>query len=227
MSLGEILAAAGSIVALFKELGILGGNPMTGQILDVALKRLLEPQAPSGNPVNTGAALVQMLPTLGTQFIEGLREFAKVRENEARILSMQRGGVPVQNPQVLPPVPPNGAPPPQSPQPSNGAPSMEFVDRKIIEFIKAPNLSAEQAADEAMGFLETLDANAVPQLTSLGENGLLQFFSSPQHPILQQATHNMPRLVEFIRAFLRMHAEDVAAEAMHPAVPPAKPPLTN
>jgi hypothetical protein len=224
MSLQDMITAATAVIGLFKELGILGGNanPLVGQVMEVAMKRLLDPAPASGSPVNTGAALVQMLPALGTQFVEGLREFAKVRENEARILSMQRGGVPVQNPQVLPPVPPNGTPPPQ-PQPSNGAPSMEFVDRKIIEFIKAPNLSAEQAADEAMGFLETLDASAVPQLASLGENGLLQFFSSPQHPILQQATHNMPRLVEFIRAFLRMHAEDVAAEHSQAVAPPAKP----
>ncbi len=227
MSLGEIIAAAGSIVALFKELGILGGNPMTGQILDVALKRLLEPATPAGSPVNTGAALVQMLPTLGTQFVEGLREFAKVRENEANMMAMQRtGGAPVvttpPGPQVLPPTNP------QPPSPGNGgAPSVEFVDRKIIEFLKAPSLSAEQAADEAMSFLETLDPNAVAQLASLGETGLLQFFSSPQHPALQQATNNMPRLVEFIRAFLRMHAEDVAAEGIHPAGPPAKPPLAN
>lgn len=223
MSLGEIIAAAGSIVALFKELGILGGNPMTGQILDVALKRLLEPQVPAGNPVNTGTALVQMLPTIGSQFVEGVRELAKMRESEARIASLQRGGapgpVPLPNPQMLPPT----APQPPANGAANGAPSMEFVDRKIIEFLKAPTLSAEQAADEAMSFLETLDATAVPQLASLGEAGLLQFFSSPQHPILQQATSNMPRLVEFIRAFLRMHAEDVAAEAVQTGTAPAKP----
>lgn len=227
MSLQEILAAAGSVIALFKELGILGGNanPMVGQVMEIAMKRLLEPPAASGNPVTTSAALVQMLPTIGNQFVEGLREFAKVRENEAKILAMQRSGVPVapgQNPQVLPPVPSNGGQP--QPQPANGAPSVEFVDRKIIEFIKAPNLSAEQAADEAMSFLDALDQHAVAQLASLGEAGLLQLFSS--RPILQQATANMPRLMEFIRAFLRMHAEDAAAEGQA-APSPAKPPLPN
>lgn len=228
MSLQEILAAAGSVVALFKELGILGGNanPMVGQVMEIAMKRLLEPPT-SGNPVNTGAALVQMLPTIGNHFVEGLREFAKVRENEAKIIAMQRAGVPVatpgQNPQVLPPVPPNGGQP--QPQPANGAPSVEFVDRKIIEFIKAPTLSAEQAADEAMSFLDSLDPHAVVQLASLGETGLLQLFSA--RPILQQATSNMPRLVEFIRAFLRMHAEDVASEQAQAATAPAKPPLPN
>ena len=143
-------------------------------------------------------------------------------------MAMQRAGIPVaaQAPNaqtVLPPIAPNGA----QPQPANGGPSVEFVDRKIMEFIKAPTLSAEQAADEAMTFLQTLDPNAVAQLASLGEAGLLQFFSSPQHPVLQQATSNMPRLVEFIRAFLRMHAEDVAAEGQQPAPAPNKPPLMN
>jgi hypothetical protein len=230
MSLQEIIASASSVIALLKELGILGGNanPMVGQVMEIAMKRLLEPPVASGSPVNTGTALVQMLPALGNQFVEGIREFAKVRESEARIIALQRGTAmpPAQNPQVLPPVAPNGAPPNGAQPPANGgAPSVEFVDRKIVEFLKAPNLSADQAADEAMGFLETLDANAVAQLASLGETGLLQLFTS--RPILREATSNMPRLVEFIRAFLRMHAEDVAAEHVQAAAQPAKPPLPN
>jgi hypothetical protein len=204
-----------------------GGNGLPADMMQQFMKAMFEKfmnPTPAGSPVNTGAALVQMLPAIGNQFVEGLREFAKVRENEAKIIAMQRSGMPAPpqpNPQVLPPSAPNGA----QPQPANGAPSVEFVDRKIIEFIKAPNLSAEQAADEAMSFLDSLDPHAVAQLSSLGEPGLLQLFSS--RPILQQATSNMPRLVEFIRAFLRMHAEDVASEQGQAATQPQKPPLPN
>ena len=221
MSLTEILGAASAIVGIFKELGILGGNasPMMSQVLDVAMKRLLEPPV-SGNPVNTGAALVQMLPTIGSQFVDGLREFAKVRENEARILAMQRGQQPPPaNPQVIPPaIAATGQP---ANQPQNGAPSMEFVDRKIIEIFQQP-ISAEQAADEAMDFLEKLQPGTNAQLAALGEDGLLRFFST--RPILSVATANPTRLTEFIRAFLKMHAEDQAAENAQPA---AKPPLPN
>jgi hypothetical protein len=223
------------MLAFMKEInGAFGGGggggsglpaDMMQQFMKAMFEKFMNP-TPAGSPVNTGAALVQMLPTLGTQFVEGLREFAKVRENEARILSMQRGGpIPAQNPQVLPPVPPNGPPPNGAQPPANGAPSVEFIDRKIVEFLKAPNLSADQAADEAMGFLETLDANAVPQLASLGETGLLQLFTS--RPILREATSNMPRLMDFIRAFLRMHAEDVAAEHVQAVTPPPAKPLPN
>lgn len=197
----------------------------TAAIMKAALDRLLNPAPSGGSPVNTGTALVQMLPALGNQFVEGIREFAKVRESEARIIAMQRGTPmpPGVNPQVLPPVAPNGA---QPQPPPNGAPSVEFVDRKMLEILKAPNLSAELAADEAIGFLENLDASAVAQLASLGEAGLLELFS--KRPILREATNNMPRLVEFIRAFLRIHAQDVAAEgAAQPGAPPAKPPLPN
>jgi len=37
----------------------------------------------------------------------------------------------------------------------------------------------------------------------------------------------MPRVVEFIRAFLRMHAEDVAAEHSQAVAPPPAKPLPN
>lgn len=87
---------------------------------------------------------------------------------------------------------------------------MDFVDKKIIEILQRP-VSAEQAADDAMAFLSALDASALDQLSLLGEGGMLAFFQS--RPILKAATNNMPRLVEFIRAFLKMHAEDKAAEA--------------
>ena len=200
-------------------------NELLSKVMSAAVERILNPSSGTA-PVNTGAALVQMLPTIGNQFVEGLREFAKVREHESKIMAMQRAGIPVaaQAPNaqtVLPPIAPNGA----QPQPANGGPSVEFVDRKIVEFLKAPTRSAEQAADDAMSFLDSLDPSAVPQLASLGEAGLLQLFSS--RPILKEATNNMPRLVEFIRAFLRMHAEDVAAEGQQPASAPNKPPLMN
>ena len=199
----------------------------TAAIMKTALDRLLNP-APAGSPVNTGTALVQMLPALGNQFVEGIREFAKVRESEARIIAIQRGAPmpPGVNPQVLPPVPPNGAPPNGAQPPANGgAPSVEFIDRKIVEFLKAPNLSVEQAADEVMAFLETLNPDAVTQLAGLGETRLLQLFT--ERPILREACNNMPRLVEFIRAFLRMHAEDVAAEHAQAVTPPPAKPLPN
>lgn len=98
-----------------------------------------------------------------------------------------------------------------------GAPSLEFIEQRIVELMRAP-VSAEEAADHALEFLHTLDGDNpqpgksyVLQLASAGETGLLQLFN--MRPILKQATTNTPRLLEFIRAFLKLHAEDEKAQA--------------
>lgn len=100
---------------------------------------------------------------------------------------------------------------------------MEFIEEKIVEILRHP-ISAEQAADDAMTFLGALDARIVNQFAMLGESGIVALFQS--RPVLKQATNNMPRLVEFIRAFLRMHAEDQAVEAT-PGTPPKPQTLPN
>lgn len=94
---------------------------------------------------------------------------------------------------------------------------MDFVERKIVEIFQRPMLSAEQAADEAMAFLDELDKGAVAQLAAMGEQGLLEFFH--RRPLLKPATNNPGRLVEFIRAFLKMHAEDLAEAGKEPPKP--------
>lgn len=106
---------------------------------------------------------------------------------------------------------------------------MEFVERKIVEMLQQP-VSAEQAADDVLAFLSPLDeGKAVEQLAMLGRDGLIKLFTT--RPNLRPATANMGRLVEFIDAFLKMYAEDLAAA--HAAAPPAtaapggKPPLPN
>jgi len=86
---------------------------------------------------------------------------------------------------------------------------MEFLEQKIMTILQQP-ISASQAADEVLSFLTPLDPNIVDQLAKLNETGLVALFQN--RPILKPATNNMPRLVEFIRAFLKMHAEDVASE---------------
>jgi hypothetical protein len=199
-----------------------GQDETTAQIMKAALERLLNP-APSGAPVSATAELVRSLPAIGSYFVEGVKHYAEARKNEMQMMAMQNRGAQPQpgqpNPTLLPPT--NTAPA----QPSGD--QMEFVEKKIIEIFQHP-ISAYQAADDAMAFLDTLAPNgqAIHQLAAMGEDGLLQFFAG--RPILKAATSNMPRLVEFIRAFLKMHAEDVAAAHGGPAPPePPKQPLPN
>ena len=89
---------------------------------------------------------------------------------------------------------------------------MDFLEKKIIEILGRP-ISAPEAADQALAFISELPdgANALAQFAMLGEEGLLHFFGT--RPGLKPACANMSRLVEFIRAFLKMYAEDQAEAA--------------
>lgn len=197
--------------------GVAGaGGPLVDKLLGAAVERFMNP-VPAGPPVSVGAEILRQAPSLIAGFAEVMREQRMAAEAQANALAAQRG-VPQTIPAALPPVPPL----PPVPTPVNGKPTMEFIEQKIIEIFREPNLSADQAAETVMAFLEALDPNAVGQLASLGEGGLVTLFQT--RPILKQACNNMPRLVEFIRAFLRMHAEDKQADAEAEAT---KQPLPN
>jgi hypothetical protein len=98
-------------------------------------------------------------------------------------------------------------------------PSVDFIESKIIEIMREP-CSAEEAADRTMEFLDRLDEKLPAQLASLGETGLMQLFQT--RPILQQAVQNLPRLQEFIKAFLKYAAENASGSA-HPTPASVKP----
>lgn len=199
-------------------------NELMATVMKSAVEKLLNP-APSGAPVSWTAEAVRSAPAFINGVAEFMREQRMISDNQVKLTEMQRAGVPIAqppmpNPQVIPPAmpaPTNGAPP--------GVPSMEFVEGRILEIFQRP-VSAEQAADDALAFLDGLDTNATISLANLGETGLLGFFQS--RPILKPACANMSRLVEFIRAFLKMHAEDVAQNKAVDVAAQSKPaPLTN
>ena len=89
-------------------------------------------------------------------------------------------------------------------------PPVEFIETKIVEIFREP-ISADEAADETMAFLDRVDEKLPVQLASLGETGLMQLFQT--RPILQQAVQNLPRLQEFIKAFLKYAAENASGAA--------------
>lgn len=232
MGLSEILAAATSVIGILKELGILGqnSNPLIGQIMETGLKRLLDPPA-TGAPVSATAEIARAVPGALSNFVEIMREQRILSENQVRALELQRGtpapriavpvSVPQPNPQLIPP--------PTSP--ANGATNMqqlEFAESKVIEILQKywhrEPFDAEQAADDVIAFLEPFDAKIVPTLAAMEESGLVQYFQ--RRPILQQAAKDPAKLQLFIRAFLKMHAEDVGGPGA-PQGEQAKPVLPN
>lgn len=213
-------------MSLMREMNNAAGGNVAGlpgdmmqQFMKAMFEKFMNP-TPTGAPTSASAELMRQLPQIGQSIAESLREFRHAREAEARMVAMTRGNPVVQppslpSPTALPPAATSAATPSATPQPA-GAPSMEFVEQKIMEIFKQP-ISAKQAADEAMAFLDNLDPNAIGQLAALGEDGLLKFFAT--RPALKLATANMPRLVEFIRAFLQMHAEDLSQAGDAPPAP--------
>lgn len=210
------------LLTVTRELG--GGNaasaggaaaPIVDRILTTALDRFVNP-VPSGPPVSASAELVRQLPQVAMTAVEGLREWRAGMEAQRDTVAIARGAAavpPAVNKPALPAQPSQTQQAPQT-QP-NGVttvqpPSLEFLETKILEFLREP-ISVEEAAEKTLDFLVLTAPQALEQLGTLGETGLSQLFQT--RAILKPATANMPRLLDFIRAFLRLHREDKEAEA--------------
>jgi hypothetical protein len=189
-------------------------NPTVTKILDTAIDRMLNP-LPSGPAVSAGAEIVRQLPQVAGLITEAIREWhGGSLEQRKTAEIMAAAGVP---PRALPPgaapgVPVNGraTPPPGTVIPPPGAnpaevqpmqgPPLDFVEMKIIEILRDPELNADQAADETCAFLDRLAPQLVTQLHGMGEAGLMQLFRT--RPVLQQGLKDLVKLQDFIKAFL-------------------------
>jgi hypothetical protein len=210
------------ILPLLNHGGGAGGasNPLVDKIIESGLERVLNP-IPTGPISSASAELVRALPTIANAAMEGVREWRLGAEAQLHTAEIMAGRVP-------PALPPGAAAPPRPPapqravnptnptnptpeaQPTMPGPPVEFIETKIVEIFREP-ISADEAADETMAFLDRLDEKLPAQLASLGETGLMQLFQS--RPILQQAVQNLPRLQEFIKAFLKYAAENASGSA--------------
>lgn len=210
-------------------------NDMVGRFFSTVIERGLNPPvATNGNSVSGVAAVASVLPQVlsyGAQIAAEIRMKAEAdRDTVIAARSPQppqmQAQPPAPRPQVLPPAAPAPAPNPNGADGMQG-PSTEFVESRIIQILQQPT-SAEEAADAVLMFLHTIDGpdqpageGSVAQLVKLGESGLVQLFNF--RPKLKPATANMPRLLEFIRAFLKLYAEDQQADAASPQTPPPLP----
>lgn len=203
------------VISFARELGLMGGA------------------AAAGGPSSAGVEIVRTVTSIIPGAVDAFRatmeawSAGKQAERDTAVIMSQPPGRPVMTNAVpvaprspftpqTPPLPSAAAPNPS--QPSPGAivpPSTEFIEQRIVEIFRAP-IPAEEAASRTLEFLHTLDgenpkASYVTLLANLGETGLVNTFH--MRPLLKPATADMVRLLEFIRAFLRMHAEDLSEEA--------------
>jgi hypothetical protein len=200
------------------------GSP-TDRLLSAAIDRFLSPASVAGPVATASAELVRALPNVASYIVEGIREWrvgAEAQRDTAAIMNgaPQRPGAPPPpaQPRALAATP---APPPT--QPTGGTMlDIEFIEAKIVEIFNE-GAPVEDSADETLNFLDRLAPELITQLKSLGEAGLLNLFQ--KRAKLQPATNNMPRLVEFIRAFLRIaggQQETAASTATVLPPPPAE-----
>jgi hypothetical protein len=205
-------------------------HPAVQKIIDTALERFGNPVA-SGSVTSTGAALVSQLPQIAGYVTEAVREWrvgSEAQLHTAQIMASQ-GRAP-----ALPPgaptgtvQPPNGRPitqatqiapqaPPVAQVPPDGSPSLAFIEGKIVEILKEP-IPAEEAADEVLSFLSRMDPKLVDQLAGANETQLMQLFQTQE--VLKQY-HDLARLQEFCRAFLKYANEDAPADGVPPTTKP-------
>jgi hypothetical protein len=181
-----------------------GAPPMVQKILDTAVEKLLNPP-PSGPVSSASAELVRQLPAVASYASEALAQWRAGVEAQRDTAAIMRG---VPAPARLPgsgPAAPGTIVPPSANGSAEGAmpgaPSLEFIEGKIVEIIREPSLSAVEAAENVFAFIETVSPLMLAQLKSLGEAGIFNLFQS--RPVLRTAATNVPRLQDFIREFLK------------------------
>lgn len=214
------------IVPLLKDFGIMSaggnggnggiGNELIATVVRTATDRLLNPAPAVGAEVSPMTATIQAVTAIAPRAVEGIHEYRLAMEAQRDTIAMQTRTQQPQRPpvaqpaaQVLPPAQ-NGA----SPNPAPGAQPMpalsaELIEQRIVEMLQA-NVTIDDAAADLFHFLQVGQGPGgaiIPQLTSLGETGLVKLFST--RAILQPAWKvNSQRCIEFIRAFLKYAAEE-------------------
>lgn len=192
------------------------------RLLSAAVDRMLNPMPQTTGPaVSATAELVRSLPSIGNTIVTGLQEWRlgmEAQKETVQTMAKNPGVLPGPGPALPAQVPSDAAAPPGA-QPQRKEVPLEFIEGKIIQILQEP-ISADQAADKTLEFLETIDdpnhPQLVPQLVSTGENGLLLLFQN--RPTLRPAMANLGRVKDFIAAFIKYATmpPDVSAPQVGP-----------
>jgi hypothetical protein len=177
--------------------------------------------------------LVRQLPSVATTLVSGLQAWATGEEARARSIAMTRGSAPPIN------VAPNPQPPAATPAPGTAmspaeaaaaaqpeVPGMqvqpmpiETLEQMICNIVADPNLTVEQAANEACTLIERSAPGQTDMMVQQGEEWIWNLFQT-MRPILGQVK-NHPRLREFIQEFIKVVKAAPVIQAPNPNAPPA------
>jgi hypothetical protein len=181
--------------------------------------------------------LVDKLPALaqyGAQIMAQYRAAEEAKVHQAAIIR----GVPPPVPAQIPPPPSNVVvmPSPEAPpapmnqeqQMQQAEQMLQYIERKLVELLADESISPEQAAGDALTFIDVTDPvnahpdkkNLVDQVIAHGEAGLRWVFTN--RPILQQVPQG-PRLDAFIKTFVEEgnRPPTMAVQKPNPQAPPA------
>jgi hypothetical protein len=180
-----------------------------------------------------------ILPSVVSGAVEGMREWRLATEAQERALAIQRGvalperSLNPQPAQVLPAAPPAPAPATattRTQEETMGAPPLDWVLMKVVEIMKDLSLTVDEQVDEVLAWLyrampelvaQILDPPKIDPRLAPGEQGVLQLFQN--QPVLTQVPVN-PRLTEFIKKFI-VAAKEAEAErvaSVEKQTPPTK-----
>jgi hypothetical protein len=171
----------------------------------------------------------EVIPQVASTVLSGIHEWRLGVEAQVRGLELSRG----MNPQPSAPGPaapapqipvaeqPSAAAPPVSEQAAvpSGEPPFDWLAIKIVEILKEPGYTIDEAVDETLSFLYRshapvvallLDPPKLDERLPQGEQGLLMLFQ--HHAVLKQIPVN-PRLAEFIKKFV-IAAKEAEAERL-------------
>lgn len=197
---------------------------------------------------SVGVELIRALPSVAQHISSGIQAYSAAQLEAARMATAPNRALPAstasqQNTQAITIQPiPGSASTPQAdaatvstaqpaaatqaaPPPQGGnvaSPNLEWIELKIVEIIMNQELSAKEAASEALTFLQVAAPNIRDQLVAAGENGVNWLFNN--RAILMQVPKN-PRLSEFIAKFLELGSGVPAPEA--PPITPEAAPVTS
>lgn len=243
------MASPGAALEFLKAAKDLFGTPATNSLQDTlnTLKMFKESGLIGGTSAGEGKlldklalSLVERLPALAQYGASIMGQYRAAEEAKVHQAALIRG-VPLPAPAAIPatvapgqsnvvvmPSPEQTAAASSQDQQMEVEKMLQYIEQKMVELIMNENITPEQAANDALTFIDVTDPvsahtdgkNLVDQVLAHGEGGLRWIFDN--RPTLKQVPKG-PRLDAFIKIFWEegQRPPQTAVQTPNPNAPPA------
>jgi hypothetical protein len=176
--------------------------------------------------------LTAQLPTVVSHVSGIMDNYRRAKEAEMQQVALIRGAKTIeasvsqpaaQMPSIAVMPAPGGAPPVTAQENSAMAQQQsdelfQYIEKKIVELVTDESISPEDAAGDALTFIDVTDKRITDELLKHGEAGIHWAFQN--RPILKQIQQG-PRLDAFIAEFVKLGRKVGVAVTPDPRIPPA------